>query len=300
MSAHDSPYLYHYTDCAGFKGIVESNTLWATDIFFLNDSEEFRHGTHLLKEKLEERKNRSGQTTHPIYDSCLDVIRLVTGDCEGGSSLEEAMRVYVVSFSKEQKEQKEQKDLLSQWRAYCPKGGFALGFPSDALRDLAKNQGFALERCLYSEADKARRINCFLDTLRDEAQASDQLATSQPYEAQEDRAWDTADKFFWKKMLPILPIFKHTGFSEEREWRLISNLQESNHPGELRFRLGNGGLVPYKEITLIDDLWSDARIIIAPGPHKDRVKESVQQLLAWKRRAIPPSQIQHSEIPYRS
>jgi len=32
--------LYHYTDSAGLQGILESRTLWATDIRYLNDETE--------------------------------------------------------------------------------------------------------------------------------------------------------------------------------------------------------------------------------------------------------------------
>jgi hypothetical protein len=34
--------LYHYTSDAGFRGIIESDRIWATDIRFLNDYTEFR------------------------------------------------------------------------------------------------------------------------------------------------------------------------------------------------------------------------------------------------------------------
>ena len=36
--------LYHYTSIGGLKGIVESNCLHATNIRYLNDSEEFYFG----------------------------------------------------------------------------------------------------------------------------------------------------------------------------------------------------------------------------------------------------------------
>ncbi len=35
--------LYHYTGIHGLKGIVESQTLWATHYKYLNDAEEIRH-----------------------------------------------------------------------------------------------------------------------------------------------------------------------------------------------------------------------------------------------------------------
>jgi len=47
--------IYHYSDAAGLRGIVESGKLWLSDIFSLNDPSELRHGisyvTEILKEK---------------------------------------------------------------------------------------------------------------------------------------------------------------------------------------------------------------------------------------------------------
>ncbi len=37
-------YLYHYTTAEGFRGIIESQELWATSIYHLNDWTEFEHG----------------------------------------------------------------------------------------------------------------------------------------------------------------------------------------------------------------------------------------------------------------
>ncbi len=36
--------IYHYTDDVGLRGILESGTLWLSDIFNLNDPSELSHG----------------------------------------------------------------------------------------------------------------------------------------------------------------------------------------------------------------------------------------------------------------
>src|ERR1700746_652095 len=38
------PIIYHYTNDAGLRGILESGKLWLTDIFNLNDPSELSHG----------------------------------------------------------------------------------------------------------------------------------------------------------------------------------------------------------------------------------------------------------------
>jgi hypothetical protein len=54
------PELHHYTTFAGLKGIVESNTLWATHFLDLNDSRE----VFLLEELTFPRK--SGHRVMPL------------------------------------------------------------------------------------------------------------------------------------------------------------------------------------------------------------------------------------------
>lgn len=49
---------------------------------------------------------------------------------------------YVASFSSEP-------NKLSQWPACCPGGGYALGFRTEALKVIARNQGFRLVQCSY-------------------------------------------------------------------------------------------------------------------------------------------------------
>jgi hypothetical protein len=53
--------IYHYTDGDGLHGILESGNLRFTDIFYLNDPTELRHGINyaiqLLREKSENDSN---------------------------------------------------------------------------------------------------------------------------------------------------------------------------------------------------------------------------------------------------
>jgi len=40
--------VYHYTDCTGLLGILESGKIRLTDIFGLNDPSELQHGVRIL------------------------------------------------------------------------------------------------------------------------------------------------------------------------------------------------------------------------------------------------------------
>jgi hypothetical protein len=46
--------IYHYTDAAGLLAIIQTKTIWATDLAFLNDSREFVHTVGLVSRLVEE------------------------------------------------------------------------------------------------------------------------------------------------------------------------------------------------------------------------------------------------------
>jgi len=50
--------IYHYTNDAGLRGIIETGKLWFTDIFNLNDPTELRHGLNPALEILAARSCR--------------------------------------------------------------------------------------------------------------------------------------------------------------------------------------------------------------------------------------------------
>ena len=49
-SSNPPELLYHYTRAGGLLGIVQGHSIWATDIRYLNDGNEFRYGSGLVKQ----------------------------------------------------------------------------------------------------------------------------------------------------------------------------------------------------------------------------------------------------------
>ena len=87
--------LYHYTDAAGLKGIIENQEVWLSSIFHLNDPSELRHGVECAVEELHElRANavRDGDTFIPTV--CDQIEQLVTHDPRS------ELGFFVASFSR--------------------------------------------------------------------------------------------------------------------------------------------------------------------------------------------------------
>jgi hypothetical protein len=125
--------LYHYTTQAGLVGILNSKTIWASEIRYLNDATEFRTALDAVSAELRARLNDLDSSEANARGERL--FREFT-------ALEESS-VFVLSLT-------EDGDDLSQWRAYGGMhSGFALGFDIDKLEILAHEHSFSLERCLY-------------------------------------------------------------------------------------------------------------------------------------------------------
>jgi hypothetical protein len=112
--------VFHYTNDAGLRGILETGRLWLSDIFSLNDPSELRHGVSravsILKSKAE-----NGPRETKIF--AKDFVAFLE------SGVESSAHFFVLSFSLDG-------DDLGQWRTYADNGrGYALGFDGKALEE---------------------------------------------------------------------------------------------------------------------------------------------------------------------
>ena len=126
--------LFHYTSPNGIIGIASTKEIWATNVMFLNDLKEINQAIDQAKHIIEWRLEHNS-----FSEAHIELLHQFKH--EAGSA---AKRYYVTSFT-------ELRDSLSQWRAYCPDtGGFAIGFPSQQLNNMANEQNFRLVKCIYN------------------------------------------------------------------------------------------------------------------------------------------------------
>lgn len=124
--------LYHYTTMSGLKGIVESGSIHATNIRFLNDSQEFDFGLDYLKKAILSNEIDSLVEIIPLTEdmSLLDHLILLRINYILSCFRDDPSRsseYFVTSFSRKP-------DVLSQWRAYGKeKVGYSIKFDSASL-----------------------------------------------------------------------------------------------------------------------------------------------------------------------
>jgi hypothetical protein len=235
MAQRNPDYLYHYTTAEGLISIVQHHELWATNIFYLNDRSELRTGLQLALDCLqtEEAKKKQGDKAHTTAQA---LARLKSGEI--------AFKMFVCSFS-------EDADDLGQWRAYCARGGYAIGFPFESIHALELGHLGWLTRCVYDEHIQREIVETCIN--------------SSGADLTVDLIGDSLR-------------FKHVAFLHENEWRLI-HIADNTYSGGLFskycFRSHNGRVIPYAKIRLDDGAtWEKIKVVVGPCPEVE-MKESM-------------------------
>lgn len=231
--------LYHYTSPEGFFGIVKSGNLWVTDFRSLNDYEEVTHGFELLKTYLnnEEMQISLCAAVRPHINALQDFFKFW---CD--QAVVNVENFYIFSLSRKP-------DQLSQWRAYCPNGGYCIGFPHDIIRDslntwqVSEVSGVSKKvnilPCIYDHKMKLKIIGEILNLCVEENPGVNS---------------DTFKIIFYNAFKVFCALFKNKSFYEEAEFRVIAEISGKdniNLEKYLDYRTSRGKIVTYVQIPLI-------------------------------------------------
>jgi hypothetical protein len=271
--------LYHYTTPEGLIGIVKENCLRATSAFYVKDSDELIGGVRLAHEQLFTIRET---ITDAQQAERIDWLLHDTRDI----GTPKFMSAFVCSLS-------EEGDLLSQWRAYCRCGGFAIGFPSQLLKEKVEAQGFTLHQCIYEKAKQEAAMRSVLKSV-----ALPWIEADPSPASEDNRRFGVSGNLVFE-MIRTASRLKHASFAEEREWRIVSPPEKRIEAHERHFRAKNGLIVPYVEVHLPEgiDFWGKVCIMVGPSPHPIESKRSVYDLVhSHKGHAIC---VEISRSPYR-
>ncbi|OZG74502.1 hypothetical protein BTA51_05745 [Hahella sp. CCB-MM4] len=267
--------LYHYTSYTGLMGIVESGTIWAGDIRYMNDSAELRHTADLIRQETAHRIS-GGHTNPVLLNSFFDWVsrRITNGHMLFGASF------------------RANGNLLSQWRGYSTHGkGVSIGFSPSHILECSGQQGYQVGRCLYNPKAQQTLIAEVVDAVETMA------ATSK------DNSASYVDLFrsIEVDLLRIAAILKHPSFQEEDEWRIVSPVVTDFMTSSVKFRQGTSMLVPYQEFHLKDRESGQMpleHIFLGPTPNMELSMNSLTLYLT--KQGIQPVQgLSYCQIPYR-
>jgi hypothetical protein len=263
--------LFQYTSISGLLGIVQSKTLWASNIHYLNDVQEFNRGLNVVREVLDQRCDDPRSSS----DEVVFVRRL---SAYVAKILK--LNVFVASFS-------EVPDLLSQWRGYTPTGkGVCIGFYSADLAAAGNREGLRLVKVVY-EPDAQLRVAI---------EVVDQAVRE--FRKNPNTAEEIALQFVTLLAL-IVPLMKHRAFAEEREWRLVSRVLPARKP-HIGVREGKYRLVPYFMLRLTDGQPERLRfsnVWVGPAPDTALALSGVRDGLEIN--DVEFQNLRSSDTPYR-
>jgi len=272
--------VYHYTGVTGLTGIIEGQCLWASDVWYMNDSREALYGLRAIERALQAMTPGADLESH-VHQAALDRLADL-GDQE------DLLHSYIACLSKK-------RDDLSQWRAYGRPRGFSIGFDRQTLErifpPILEFDRASYRVISYDEAVQngmlADRFRLMVDLVPKAAPAADAAGI----------AW----LFILESML-LTPAFKDKAFKDEDEVRLqILHNPETGVWGRLKFREGVMGLTPYVELSLNDpgsDKISPIReIVVGPQPNQTEAIRAAKLLVERHGLDI---EVRPSDIPLRS
>jgi Protein of unknown function (DUF2971) len=270
--------VWHYTTGTSLISIIESGTIFATQVSCLNDATEIRYSAAILREVLSEMLETLSED-----ERVLTFLRTFISLLEDDDNLpnHNALPYFVCCFSALQ-------DDLSQWRCYGGgENGYAIGIRTSELMEAPFS---AVAKVNYNP-------ETHLKLAKDVAQATirfykEGLDTNHPN-------WDETFLKVWDDVLSfVAPVIKNPGFASEKEVRVIRQLQGSDIPN-IRILQRKTMMSRHLPMTFPSGAKSlpIAKVMVGPSRHKAITKNSVDLLL--KSKGYPSDLVCTSCRPYQ-
>lgn len=293
------PLLFHYTTEVGLAGILSSQQLRATHYLFLNDKQELLQLQGRMKtliapytqKALSEKAKFDSEASEQIKEmGGLKRIALDEADAICRALWKSAFFMrdrpsmfdpFIVSFCSHLTDYEIDNGLLSQWRAYGGRGGYAIAFDTRSLDELLRQEVviFAYNAAQFCDVVYDNDDAKFATEFRELIEAIPSCVPKNFYD--EIPSPDALLRAFIRSVVR----FKHQGFKEECEVRAVfppfstywvDHLKErepdvyaSLAVKQIKPILFRDGFVPYIELFGFEDMKLPIKYIIV-GPSRDQ------------------------------
>jgi hypothetical protein len=253
--------VYHYTNAAGLRGILESQVIWASNALFLNDRSELSYVNTVVGKVAAQLKAQAGTAT---AESLIATLR------ESGWREPYFEQQYVACFSAV-------RDSLSQWRAYAGDGlGYAIGLDASArfrVRGTREEYG-DLVRVIYDAEEQSGIVQPFVKRTVD--------AMNRCMDGQQSLSVMFEGIVGIIGSVSVLGVaIKNGGFREENEWRLVvTDHKESPTGSYMKYRSGSFGITPYIELEPTNELLPIREVVLGPRLHDPHARTSARGILS--------------------
>lgn len=195
--------LYHYTTLTGFKGIVDSGAIWASDVRYMNDASELTYASDLVASiAREEFAVFTDDSLQTLLRQNLEVVQHFTY----------WWNPFIACFCEED-------DILSQWRAYGSGAApVSMGLALESPVVFGELPGNALLRKVVYKRDEQERY--IRESLKVWVASLQGLLATDP-NLPSSLLGTVVQISLREAMAEYQLCFKHPSFEEEKEWRLI-------------------------------------------------------------------------------
>ncbi|WP_109314281.1 DUF2971 domain-containing protein [Pseudovibrio ascidiaceicola] len=286
--------VFHYTDAAGLKGILETGKIWATHFEFLNDEKEILHGAELFKEYEEEILLQ-----HPIIKSKknymhAEIIRRFMHDT--------GYNAYLFCTCK-------RNNKLNQFRYYSgSSGACAIEFNTNKLLSVLPDVNGTPEKSLiinveYNSNNQIKKCRYIVELFYGLLDAILEYY-GEDVDSSNEYLMLVLASYRYYKLLCCLS-FKHSSFEEEEEIRFVFLSPKLLSTPTLvpNFRVSKFGLSPYLDINIWNPKTHEYRlpvksITVGPIGQKELFQKSIELLL--QKQNIKRVSVNMDSMPYRS
>lgn len=256
--------LYYYTNVETMRFILQGANIYATNLKYMNDAEEYANGVRELRDIFNARKKKELITTEMLLEL-----------------LDNEITSYSISFS-------EARDLLSQWSMYAGESGVSLKM---SFTGTEKYRAYPD----YSDGPTEDKRQEVPDTVKTQKvyYCTKTAMEKKEYKRIENEIWDETgakiedidDEYLalWKQMAPFV---KRAEFKAEAEHRLVFNVAQWEKSFRIDYRNSQNVLKPYLDIECADG-WPIHEVVVGPGFNQDVVFQSILHFLNHARLKIP-------------
>jgi hypothetical protein len=271
--------VWHYTDGNGFLGILQSGTMFATQVSALNDSKETQYGTDLFKDAVNAVKAEriDDAQSGTFLETVLELVKEEPSNPTQGVS-----KFFVTCFSSS-------KDDLNQWSKYqkASAGRYAIGFYPNGLN---REPNSTLYRVIYDKSkqeEAAKKVVEAMLGFYEKGLIGERPAAPEQWSRDFFLAWND-----W--IYKLSPLVKSSAWESEQECRIVHELKVAEFP-RVRFAQKKTMLARY--LPLDFPCWVKERTSRLPiksvmiGPGENLVSTKVSAMLLLEQMGYPQVQV---------
>lgn len=293
------PLLAHYTSITVFEQMMGNNEIWFSNPLFMNDLEELRFGMNEGGAAFRAHEGlREACQNNNYFSKLIGYYDYLFQEFDEKHALD----TYVLCLSEH--DPADQDGTLSMWRGYGANGsGVALVFDTSKVEVDESLPLLIIDRVHYGTQEQRRKwidekIMSIANIIKKHSLTDEKL-------------FHVAH--FWIERLKLFSLFsKHSGFHEEKEWRVVY-LSQRDRDKTLHqmfgFAITPRGVEPKLKLKVqpLDGIFSEDlslekivdRIILGPTTSTVLAANAIKRMLVLKGKHALADKVVPSSIPFR-